>query len=446
MLKILKKTKYTKTLNFFFGKNKLLTIKGVLKPKVFLVLFSLFFSSLALAAALTVTWVDGRIPSGNTNCTSSQTGDSLVNDRTEDPHDVQFSDDGLQVFTANLSMQSNLNLSMNKLSTPFDLTSVKTNNGSNDCDDLDGFAPAVTASGVMNVVLENIQIVSSGGKFFILDQNGQLGRFDLSTPNDFSTATYVGKLSFSNEKDSFALNRDGTKVFTLNSTDNAPVVTTWSLPGPYDVSSKTKISELDLTSLGLELTAGSNDKGRDIEFNDTGSAMFILMSNDAAPRDKSYIHHFRLGTNYDVSTATFVGKWNVGDFGNTPTGYGMPRGFSFSSDGMHMYIVQIQGGAGVDQINQYNLECPYGLVECTSDASASVSSQAELANQNISLNVSTIFKRFEWIKRNRKNENLSSHNININYPNPLLKSLVSKFEPSLKNFLHQVYLNKELSL
>ena len=246
MFKILKKTKYTKTLNFFFGKNKLLTIKGVLKPKVFLVLFSLFFSSLALAAALTVTWVDGRIPSGNANCTSSQTGDSLVNDRTTDPHDVQFSDDGLQVFTANLTMQSNLNLSMNKLSTPFDLTSVKTDNGSNDCDDLDGFAPAVTASGAMNVVLENIQIVSSGGKFFILDKNGELGRFDLSTPNDFSTATYVGKLSFSNEKDSFALNRDGTKVFTLNSTDNAPVVTTWSLPGPYDVSSKTKISELDL--------------------------------------------------------------------------------------------------------------------------------------------------------------------------------------------------------
>ena len=49
MFKILKKTKYTNTLNFFFGKNKLLTIKGVLKPKVFLVLFSLFFSSLALA-------------------------------------------------------------------------------------------------------------------------------------------------------------------------------------------------------------------------------------------------------------------------------------------------------------------------------------------------------------------------------------------------------------
>ena len=40
---------------------------------------------------------------------------------------------------------------------------------------------------------------------------------------------------------------EDTKVFTLNSTNNAPVVTTWSLPGPYDVSSSaTNISQLDL--------------------------------------------------------------------------------------------------------------------------------------------------------------------------------------------------------
>ena len=92
-------------------------------------------------------------------------------------------------------------------------------------------------------------------------------------------------------------------------------------------------------------------------------------------------------------------------------------------------------------INQFDLECPYGLAVCVSSASASVASQVELSNQNISLNVSTIFKRFEWIKRNRKNENLSSHNININYPNPLLKSLVSKFEPSLKNNLASLVSN-----
>ena len=45
---------------------------GVLKPKAFIILFSLFFSSLAFAAALTVTGLlTARIPPGDANCSSS---------------------------------------------------------------------------------------------------------------------------------------------------------------------------------------------------------------------------------------------------------------------------------------------------------------------------------------------------------------------------------------
>jgi hypothetical protein len=45
---------------------------------------------------------------------------------------------------------------------------------------------------------------------------------------------------------------------------------------------------------------------------------------------------------------------------------------------MKLFIVQIMTGEGVDQINQFNLECPYGLVACVSDPNASISSQVEL--------------------------------------------------------------------
>ena len=72
---------------------------------------------------------------------------------------------------------------------------------------------------------------------------------------------------------------------------------------------------------------------------------------------------------------------------------------------MRVFIVDIAGDAsnGIDQINSYQLECPYGLVACVSDPTASISSQVELAKQNITQNISVIFKRFEWIKRNRDN-------------------------------------------
>jgi hypothetical protein len=242
--------------------------------------------------------------------------------------------------------------------------------------------------------------------------------------------------------------RDGTKLFTLTSDTDAPTVTTHSLSAPFDISSPTQIHQVDLADKGIIVSAASHDQGFDIEFNPNGSAMFIMMANTNTANN-NFVYQFSLSTNYDVSTAVKVGRWDMNDvFQNRDSDEldGQPRGMGFSSDGMKLFVVEIMPGNGVDMINQFDLECPYGLAACVSDASASVVSQVELANQNISLNVSTIFKRFEWIKRNRKNENLSSHNININYPNPLLNSLVRKFEPSLKNNLAALVsntLNKE---
>ena len=417
--------------------------KGVIKPKIFLILFAFIFSSLAFAATLTVTWLDGRIPGGNANCKSFD--NELMNqDSTEDPMDVAFSTDGLMVFSGNLN-QDNVraigNLSMNRLGTAFDMTTVK----NSDCNDLDAFRTNLASGGELDGDIENMQIVDDGKKFFIMDRSGELGRFDLSTPNEFETFTYVGKLSFSNEKDSFAISRDGTKVFTLNSTANAPTVTTFSLPGPYDVSSKTETHQVNLTTLGLELNDGSDDNGSDIEFNNTGSAMFVLMKNDTFDGSTlpfSFIHQFKLGKNFDVSTAEYVGKYQVADFGNVHSsreGTGKPRGFTFSPDGMKIFIVEIQGNTGgaqsVDQINSFQLECPYGLVACVTDSTSTIGAQVELAKQNITQNVSVIFKRFEWIKRNRDQEDLTSHNINLNYPNPLLEALAMKLETPAKKTL-----------
>ena len=84
-----------------FKRLKIKIFKGVIKPIEFLILFGLFFSSLAFAGTLTVTWEYGKIPGGNRHfeggnpgCTSSSNGRLLTKDRTEDPNDVAFSDEG----------------------------------------------------------------------------------------------------------------------------------------------------------------------------------------------------------------------------------------------------------------------------------------------------------------------------------------------------------------
>ena len=67
---------------------------------------SIFISNFVVARELNVRWFDSLIPGGNIahdtlTCLSSQTERALEKDRTEDPTDVVWSDDGLTVFTVN---------------------------------------------------------------------------------------------------------------------------------------------------------------------------------------------------------------------------------------------------------------------------------------------------------------------------------------------------------
>ena len=170
---------------------------------------------------------------------------------------------------------------------------------------------------------------------------------------------------------------------------------------------------MNLNTLGIEDNTGA-DQPKDIEFSDDGFSMFILISNAtkvAGEYPYSYIYQFRLEKSFDVSTAEKIGRWNVEGFGkinyNTRK-TGFPTGFSFSPDGMMLFMVQINGGGGVDQVNRFDLECPYGLVECVSATTSVVSTTVEMAKQNISVNISTIFRRFEWIKRNRDEEKVDN--------------------------------------
>ena len=98
-----------------------------------------------------------------------------------------------------------------------------------------------------------------------------------------------------------------------------------------------------------------------------------------------------------------VDRWQVGAVflnrtkPDTQTFNGMPRGIGFSSDGMVLFITDIRatpGGTGVDRINGFDLECPYGLVKCSSDSTSSIGSQVELAKQNITLNTLYNFNIF----------------------------------------------------
>ena len=218
-------------------------LRGSLKTNVFLILLGIFFSTLAFAAALTVSFKGGLIPGGNNNfinpdspkCRSSTTNDLLTFDRTTDPSDVQFSDDGLIVFSTNMDnsgMQNNT-VSMNKLDRPFDIDSDRVKGNTNaTCDDVDGADTFTLSGGVLDRLTENIDIVNNGRTFLILDRDGVLGKFSASTAFDLDGLTFVDSISLGATIDSVAFNRDGTKLFTLSSQNDTPTLTTLSLPRP----------------------------------------------------------------------------------------------------------------------------------------------------------------------------------------------------------------------
>tara|TARA_B100000029_G_scaffold503813_1_gene581513 strand:+ start:161 stop:2482 length:2322 start_codon:yes stop_codon:yes gene_type:complete len=423
---------------------------GVLKPKTFIILFSLFFSSLALAATLSVTLLYQYLPNNPSGlglaCYTSD-GALIESDGAQEPNDVAFSNDGLTYFIANESMVSpnGYDITVYKLERPFDLQSLK-EDCSQDRFDLgtlargDGSGPL--ANGTLTSVwgkLYDMEFSASGDKIFIVNGVSFLMQFSLSKPFDLSTASFDTYQDLAPNYSSLTFNREGTKMFWLEQAGDATKVRTYETSSPFDISSLTLSHTLDLSSTELNTITGTQS-AQDMHFNDTGSAAYILIYGGSDNRDLSAIYQFRLSTPYDMSTASLRGKWLV-TFENGATG--IPTGFTFGDNGMKIYITDIESGTGVDRTNAYSLECPYGIYECTSDPVSELGSQVQLAKENINLNTSVIFKRFEWVKRNRNSENLNSFNININSHNPLLASLAKKFQTS--KYINRASLNNNSS-
>ena len=295
---------------------------------------SIFISNFVVARELNVRWFDGVIPGGNIahgtlTCTSSRAGIALERDRTEDPHDVVWSDDGLTVFTANFNRLSKMNtghtLAMNKVAEPFKVTTDLMNSQGEDvtCDAIDGENIAGNADangGSMNTQPENIEIRDDGKIFFILDVNAELGKFNATTAFDLDGIAFERKLDLVNHNiESIAFNKEGTKLYALDASSNSPILTTFELPGANDISSKTQIHQVNLSNYGIKPSNSGNDFASDVEFSDDGFAMFVLIRNETfsgGGLPNSFIYQFRLDISFDVSTAEKVGRWNVEGFGN----------------------------------------------------------------------------------------------------------------------------------
>ena len=363
--------------------------------KLFFLIASIiaFLETSALAQATqTFETVIRPLSSGLTN----SEGGTIVRDAFQKPTGLAFSNDGKKVFSSNQEVDGTHEcISMMTLSTPYDLRTASLV--------VDEAGPLESKVGLTddtaNTRCTDIKFSKDGLKMFIGNVTGKIHGFDLATPFDLSGLTYSDNVTGDlGGPATFSFSNDGKKLIYLDGTEEGQHIDEYSLSTAYDLTDITLVNTVTLTTTA---NLDDEDVGRAVEFSQDGMTMFVLIMDDSAQNtaNKDAIFQFSLTTSFTTSTATLAGSMTPSGIFNTAA-YGM----AFSPTGNKLYIVNrvgsldsnyYVGGGSVDVVTQIGLSCDYGLVACVSDSKSSLGTQVQLAKNNISINTSIIFKRFE---------------------------------------------------
>ncbi len=342
------------------------------------------------------------------------------------PSDVRFNPAGTKIFFSDFHSGANVLLQFD-VDTPFNISTI----------DFNSKVELATGGGSDPISQpQGFEFNNDGTKVFAINDGGGFNAHLLSTPYDFSSATRVADDGFHfktgpdpdiGNNRSVKFNLDGTKMFLIdvwvNSTGRR--IIEFNLSTPYDTSTVTEGNSFTIS--------GATTILQDFSFDDDGTRMYVIET--ATSPGVRYIYVYKLSTGFDITTATFAGKVQqvFESLGSDGTN-GTPLGMGFSEDGMKLYQVTYQDGAisTRDRVHEYDLVCPYGIVLCENETATSTSAQVNIAKNVIYQNSNTIFKRFDWLRRNEEKTNLNSHNIKLDISNPILASFKHKLENSLR--------------
>jgi len=161
---------------------------------------------------------------------------------------------------------------------------------------------------------------TDGTKMYVLGLSGDdVNEYNLSTPWDISTATYLQNFSIASQEGSpfgMHIKPDGTKIYILGFSDN---VNEYNLSTPWDISTASFIQNFSV--------AAQDRQAGGIYITEDGTSLYISgISSDS-------IYEYYLSTAWDISTASFVDGFSVAA---QSTG---PLGLFFKPDISKFYVV-----------------------------------------------------------------------------------------------------------
>ena len=218
------------------------------------------------------------------------------------------------------------------------------------------------------------------------------------------------------------INDDGTKLFLIfhGSSSTAPNtrLLEYQLSTPYDLTTISLV-----TTAGIELE-GETANPYSIRFSANGKRIFSV-DHESGSQDVTQIS---LTSAYDTSGFTIDGTVSLP--------ITQPRGIAFSASGLKMYIGNDRTVGGSDTIHEFDLVCPFNIIEgkcpsiTTGDRTGMAIAQIEVATRTIEHSTDTALNRLKWIRRNKDNQNLTNLNLDLNFTNQMLASLTKVVKTS----------------
>ena len=238
---------------------------------------------------------------------------------------VGISPDGTKLYTLWREGNYSWPFQQQTLSTAFDISSHGTVTASFDAQD--DWYPTSNSPYAF-------RFVDNGSKLYFARYDRQVKQYDLSTPWDMTSRTFIRNDTVSNDRiGGFFWKPDGSIFFYTDYSQDKLYAKHVSTPWNLGTITTTDVS-VDLSAAG----SLNENLPFDVYFSNDGLKLYILGAN------QDYVSQYNLSTAWDVTSFSGAADKSlyVGSVESTPVG------IEFSTDGTHMYIAG-QNGDGIDQ-------------------------------------------------------------------------------------------------